>query len=95
VSLQAKSSVPVQCLTLASLHSALVLAWSADLKEATFIFFACSRICFSWAATACHAKSHTINICTVLYWSKKTHFAATPQLGTGHKLHLTFTIATI
>jgi len=47
----------VQCLTLANLHSALVLAWSADLKEATFIFFACSRICFSWAATACHAKT--------------------------------------
>lgn len=39
--------------TLASLHSALVLAASADRRDATFIFLACSRICFSWAATAC------------------------------------------
>jgi len=85
----------VQSLTLASLHSALVLAWSADLKEATFIFFACSRICFSWAATACHAKSHTINKFTVLYCLKKTYFAATAQLGTGQKFQSTFTIETI
>jgi hypothetical protein len=60
VSLQSKSLVYLQCLTLASLHSALVLAWSADLNEATFIFFACSRICFSWAATACNMKSQLL-----------------------------------
>lgn len=33
--------------TLASLHSALVFAASADRREATFIFLACSLICFS------------------------------------------------
>jgi hypothetical protein len=52
-----ESSVTLLCLTLANLHSALVLAWSDDLREATFIFFACSLICFSWAATACHIKA--------------------------------------
>ena len=40
-------------------------------------------------------KNHTINKRTVLYYSKKTHFATTAQLGTGQKFRLTFTIATI
>lgn len=38
--------------TLANLHSALVFWASAERKLATFIFLACSRIFFSWAATA-------------------------------------------
>lgn len=38
--------------TFANLHSALVFWFSADRKEATFIFFACSRMFFSCAATA-------------------------------------------
>lgn len=42
----------LKVLALASLHSALVLADSEDLREATFIFLACSRIDFSWAVTA-------------------------------------------
>lgn len=39
--------------TFASLISmALLLSASLFRKEATFIFFACSRMAFSWAATA-------------------------------------------
>jgi len=39
-------------LTFASFASALCALASADLNEATFIFFACSLIFFSWAETA-------------------------------------------
>lgn len=42
--------------TLASLHSADLSWFSCDLREATFIFFACSRMFFSCADTACGSK---------------------------------------
>ena len=44
--------------TLANLHSADVAAFSDDLNEATFIFFACSLMFFSWADTAFKMKKY-------------------------------------
>lgn len=46
--------------TLANFASALLFASSDERSEATFIFFACSRIPRSWAATVCQKK---INFC--------------------------------